>query len=106
MGRTSRRRFQRQPNGLGNLVIADLTWPPRTRFIQETVNSSFRKAAPPFRRVPGALSGSDTREPVEALLAVERLWERVGHLDGGNPLGVLETQLGGGAQPQWKAERI
>jgi hypothetical protein len=48
MGCTSRRRFQRQPDGRGNLVITDFTWPPRTQLIQEPVNSSLRKAAPPF----------------------------------------------------------
>jgi hypothetical protein len=36
----------------------------------------------------------------------ERVGERVGHLDGGDPLGVLEAELGGGAQAQREAERI
>jgi len=46
------------------------------------------------------------REPVEALLAPERLGEAVGHLDGLDPLGVLVAEPGRGAQPQRIAERI
>src|SRR3954462_1238771 len=45
-------------------------------------------------------------EPIEALLAPERLAERVGHLHGGDPFGVLEADLGRGAQPQREAEGI
>src|SRR5947209_1920065 len=45
-------------------------------------------------------------EPIEALLAPERLAERIGHLHGGDPFGILEADLGGRAQPQRKAESV
>src|SRR5580700_6837246 len=49
---------------------------------------------------------SNSREPIETLLAPERLAEIVGHLDRLDPLGVLVAELGRGAQPQRIAERI
>src|SRR5580692_11773881 len=45
-------------------------------------------------------------EPVEAAVLPEAARIVVGHLDGGDPFGVLEPELGGGAQPQRKSERI
>ena len=50
--------------------------------------------------------GLDPGEPVEPLLAPEGLLEVVGHLDPGDPLGVLEPEFGRRAQPQRKSERI
>src|SRR5580704_2636032 len=49
---------------------------------------------------------SNPREPIETLLAPERLAEVVRHFDGLDPLGVLVAELGRGAQPQRIAERI
>src|ERR1700719_3934347 len=49
---------------------------------------------------------SNSREPIEALLAPERLAEIVRHLDRLDPLGVLVAELGRSAQPQRIAERI
>ena len=49
---------------------------------------------------------SNPREPIEALLAPERLAEIVRHFDRLDPLGVLVAELGRGAQPQRIAERI
>src|SRR5579862_5155278 len=59
------------------------------------------KAIPPRDR-----RASNPREPIETLLAPERLAEIVGHLDRLDPLGILVAELGRGAQPQRIAERI
>src|SRR6202050_5533209 len=55
---------------------------------------------------PCGKRASNSREPIETLLAPKRLAEIVGHLDRLDPLGVLVAELGRGAQPQRIAEWI
>src|SRR5258708_17820229 len=55
---------------------------------------------------PRAGEDLDPAEPVEAAILEIAAWILVGHLDGGDPLRVLETELRRGTQPQRKPERI
>ena len=55
---------------------------------------------------PRTVRKLNPREPVEALLAPERLGESVAHLDRFDPFRILVAELGRGAQPQRIAERI
>src|SRR5580700_9349771 len=62
-----------------------------------------------WRSEPIPLRGkcaSNSREPIETLLAPERLAEIAGHFDRLDPLGVLVAELGRSAQPQRIAEWI
>src|SRR5262249_52406825 len=86
-------------------------WQNKPDFRSATRKSARAKSA--TRRSKAAESGapiaacpSNPGKPVEPLLAPERFGERVGHLDRGDPLGILEAEFCGGAQPQREAERV
>jgi hypothetical protein len=104
--------------GLVQRVInADLIRSERTATLQNKHNLTFRAIAKGrdrvsslqrfrHRRFVNDLSHLNPGEPILASLAPIRLGPVVGHLDRGDPLGILEAELGRRAEAVGKSERV
>src|SRR5689334_1077874 len=64
------------------------------------------RRGPPMKSSSTRRAGSDPAEPVKTLLAVVGVGKVVGDLHRGDPLRVLEPDLGGRAQAKRKPEGI